>query len=100
MVTTDTDNVFDLQKFKEKHKDDPVLSKIQDLNESDIMQVLNAAYIANRFFGKSRSWFSQKMNGHIKNDKPCAFTPAEVETLRNALYTLSIEIQEIADELQ
>ena len=88
------------QEFREKHKDNPILSKMQDLNRSDIMRVLNASYIAERFFGKSRSWFSQKINNHTKNGKPAQFTPAEIETLRNALYTISLELQDIADELQ
>lgn len=84
----------------EKLLNDPILSKIQDLKESDIMRVLNASYIAERFFGKSKSWFSQKMNNHLVNGTPSEFTPSEIETLRNALYTLSIELQEIADELR
>ena len=83
-----------------RYKTDPILSKIEDLREGDIMRVLNASYIAERFFGKSKSWFSQKLNNHNKNGAPAAFTPAEIETLRNALYTISIELQEIADELQ
>lgn len=88
------------QEFREKHKDNPILSKIEDLRESDIMRVLNASYIAERFFGKSKSWFSQKLNNHIKNGSPSEFSPAEIETLRNVLYTISIELQEIADDLQ
>lgn len=85
---------------KEKMASSPILSKIQDLKKGDIMRVVNASYIAERFFGKSKSWFSQKLNNHIKNGSPAEFTPAEIETLRNALYTLSIELQEVADELQ
>lgn len=73
---------------------------MEELKESDIMRVLNASYIAKRFFGKSKSWFSQKLNHHIKNGTPAEFSPAETETLRNALYTISLELQEIADELQ
>ena len=86
--------------FKEKHTENPILSKIEDLKDRDIMRVLNASYIAERFFGKSKGWFSQKLNNHVKNGTPAEFTPAEIETLRNALYTLSIELQEIADGLQ
>ena len=86
--------------FKEKHKENPILSNIEDLKDRDIMRVLNASYIAERFFGKSKGWFSQKLNNHVKNGTPAEFTPAEIETLRNALYTLSIELQEIADGLQ
>lgn len=87
------------EEFREKHKSDPILSKIEDLKASDILRILNASYIAERFFGKSGSWFSQKLNNNIKNGKPCAFTPDELETLSNALYTISIELQEISDEL-
>lgn len=86
--------------FTERHLGDPILSKLEELRESDIMRVLNASYIAERFFGKSKSWFSQKLNNHVKNGSPASFTPSEVETLRNALYTISIEIQEIADDLR
>ena len=88
------------EEFKEKHKENPILSKIEDLKDGDIMRVLNASYIAERFFGKSKGWFSQKLNNHVKNGTPAEFTPSEIETLRNALYTISIELQEIADGLQ
>ncbi|MBD5230572.1 MAG: DUF5053 domain-containing protein [Bacteroidales bacterium] len=64
------------------------------------MRVINASYIAQRFFGKSKSWFSQKLNNHVKNGTPIELTSAEIETLRNALYTISIELQEAADNLQ
>ena len=83
-----------------KSNSDPILSKIEDLKEGDIMRILNASYISERFFGKSKSWFSQKLNHHIKNGSPAEFTPSEIEILRNALYTISIELQEIADGLQ
>lgn len=85
---------------KEKYKGNPILSKIEDLKAGDIRRVLNATYIAERFFGKSKSWFSQKLNNHVKNGIPAEFTAAEIETLRNALYTISIELQEVADELR
>ena len=89
-----------IEEFKEKHKDDPIASKLEDLKEGDIMRVLNASYISERFFGKSKRWFSQKLNNPVqKNGTPAEFTPSEIETLKNALYTLSIELQEIADQL-
>lgn len=78
---------------------DKILSKIEDLKTNDLLRVLNASYIAKRFFGKSKSWFSQKLNNHLKNGTPSEFSPVEIETLKNALYTISIEIQELADEL-
>jgi hypothetical protein len=81
-------------------KRDPVLSKIRFMHKEDLLRVLNGAYIAERFFGKSGSWFSQKLNGNIKNGKPCEFTPEERKTLSNALYTLALELEDLADELK
>lgn len=88
------------KEITDRHSDNHILAKIEDLKEGDIMRVLNASYIAERFFGKSKGWFSQKMNNHVKNGTPTEFTESEIETLRNALYTISIELQEIADGLQ
>ena len=82
-------------------KNNPVLSKLEFMdNREDLLRVLNGAYIAERFFGKSGSWFSQKLNNNIKNGKPCEFTQDELKTLSNALYTISYELQELADNLQ
>ncbi len=80
-------------------EEDAVLSKIEFLKRSDLLRALNGSYIAKRFFGKSTCWFSQKVNNHIKNGKPVDFTPDELQVLKNALVTLSIELQDLADEL-
>jgi Domain of unknown function (DUF5053) len=79
---------------------DPVLSKIKFMEREDLLRVLNGAYIAERFFGKSGCWFSQKLNNNLKNGKPCEFSPEEVKTLRNAIYTIALELQDLADNLQ
>ena len=77
----------------------PVLSKIKFMERQDLLRVINGAYIAERFFGKSSSWFSQKLNNHLKNGKPCEFTKEELKTLSNALYTIAIELEDLADQL-
>lgn len=85
----------------DKNKEtDPVLSKIQFIKQSDLLNVVNGSYIARRFFNKSRAWFSQRLNNHIVNGTPVEFTQKETETLRNALYTLSIELADLADGMQ
>lgn len=83
-----------------KRLNDPVLSKIKYMEREDLLRVVNGAYIAERFFGKSGSWFSQKLNNNIKNGKPCEFTPGERETLSNALDTIALELQDLADQLR
>lgn len=77
----------------------PILSKVTFMDRQDLLRVVNGTYIAKRFFGKSGSWFSQKLNNNIKNGKPCEFTPEELATLSNALHTIAIELQDLADEL-
>jgi hypothetical protein len=79
---------------------DAVLSKIKFMEREDLLRVVNGSYIAERFFGKSGCWFSQKLNGNMKNGKPCEFTEGERKTLSNALYTIALELQDLADKLQ
>lgn len=76
-----------------------ILEKVQFMKSSDLLKVLNGTYIAERFFHKSGCWFSQKINNHEKNGKPVEFTPEEIETLKKALVVISIELQDLADEL-
>ncbi len=73
--------------------------KIKELSNSEILEMINGAYVARRFFGKSRSWFSHKLNNSLVNGKPAEFTAAERESLREALNTMAIELQGFADEL-
>lgn len=84
----------------ESKTNNPILFKIRFMEREDILRVLNGTYIAKRFFNKSGSWFSQKINNHMKNGKPCEFTPDELKTLSNALATIAIELQDLADDLQ
>lgn len=81
-------------------KNDPVLSKIQSLEREDLLRVINGTYIAERFFGRSSSWFSQKLNRHLKNGKPCDFTPEERATLADALEVIGLELQNLSDDLR
>ena len=69
------------------------------MKESDLLKVLNGTYLAERFFGKSGSWFSQKINNHLKNGQPVEFTEEELAKLKEALVVISLELQDLADEL-
>lgn len=75
------------------------VEKVRFMKESDLLKVLNGTYLAERFFGKSGSWFSQKINNHEKNGKPVEFTEEEIKTLKEALVVISLELQDLADEL-
>ncbi len=89
-----------IEEIDARTAESPVLSQITDLSECDVMNVLNGAYLAKRFFGKSRSWFSKKLNHNINNGKPDDFTQEERKKLANALRVLSFELDELADTLE
>lgn len=72
---------------------------VLDLKEQDIMKVLKVSYIADRFFGRSRSWLCHKLNHDIKNGKPDDFTEEERIKLKDALDTIAYEIQILSDNL-
>lgn len=81
-----------------KHRSAPG-SQVLDLKECDILKVLKGSYIAERFFGKSRSWLCHKLNHDIKNGKPDDFTTEERAKLKDALDTIAYEIQILSDNL-
>lgn len=72
---------------------------VLDLKEHDIMRVLKVSYIAERFFGRSRSWLCHKLNHDIKNGKPDDFTAEERAKLKDALDTIAYEIQILSDSM-
>lgn len=76
-----------------------IVEKVRFMKESDLLKVLNGTYLAERFFGKSGSWFSQKLHNHEKNGKPVEFTEDEIKKLKEALVVISLELQDLADEL-
>lgn len=66
---------------------------------SDIIPAVTWAYIAEHYFGKSRSWFSQRMNGYNVNNREAEFSAEERITLKNALLDLSERIRNSAHQL-
>lgn len=72
---------------------------VLDLRQEDIMKVLKVSYIAERFFGRSRSWLCHKLNNDLVNGKREGFTPSEREKLKSALDTIAYEIQILSDNL-
>lgn len=83
----------------ERFKQSTPAERVYDLKERDIMKVLKVSYIAERFFGRSRSWLCHKLNHDMKNGKPDDFTPEERQKLKDALDTIAYEIQILSDNL-
>ena len=60
---------------------------------AEVLEHINCAYVARRFFNRTRAWFIQRLNNNAVNGKPVSFTEAELLTLRSALLTISKEIR-------
>lgn len=62
---------------------------------ADISGFISLSYIAKTYFGKSKQWLNNKINGCIVNGKPNRFTDAEKERLNHALNDLSKKLGSI-----
>lgn len=62
----------------------------------DVTDAISLSYIAKTYFGKSRAWLMQKVNGNTVNGKKAAFTPSESKRMREALQDLSKKLSKAA----
>ena len=65
----------------------------------EMTKALSLSYIAEKYFGKSRAWLMQKVNGNIVHGKRKTFTDSERETFREALQDLSEKMSAVAMSL-
>ena len=61
---------------------------------SDISDAISLSYIAKNYFGKSRSWLYQRLNGNTVNGKQAQFNPEEKKQFVKALNDLSNRLKE------
>ncbi|MDR1370459.1 MAG: DUF5053 domain-containing protein [Dysgonamonadaceae bacterium] len=66
------------------------------LKLADILDIVSVSYIAERYFKKSRSWFSQRLNGNLVNGVPVTFNENEIKKLSKALDDISLRIKNTA----
>lgn len=64
-----------------------------------IVLYLKWGNISKDYFGFSRSWIYQRLNGYDGNGNPCHFSESQKETLRSALRDIARKIEEAADTL-
>lgn len=65
----------------------------------DLPDALSFSYIAKKYFGKSRGWLMQKVNGNKVNGKVAVFTDEERLMFRKALQDLSEKMSAVAMNL-
>lgn len=72
---------------------------IRNILGAEVLDRINCADIAERYFHRSRSWFTQRLNNNIVNGKPVSFTAEELLTLRTALKGLAIDISKFTSQI-
>lgn len=58
----------------------------------NLAEVINLAYIARHYFGKTRQWLYQRIKGQTVNGKPATFTPDEKTKFLGALNDIGLQI--------
>ena len=66
----------------------------------DILLDISWAQLSKKYFGKSRSWLNQKLNGMDSNGGSGDFNEKEKQLLKAALQDLSRRIDKCAHEIE
>jgi hypothetical protein len=74
-----------------KTLDDAKILRIKE-QMSEISDIISMSYISKRYFNKTKSWLSQRINEHEVNGKPAKFAPEEIDTLNFALQDIAAKI--------
>ena len=61
-----------------------------------VPDAISFSYIAKKYFGKSRGWLMQKVNGNMVNGKRATFTEDERKQFRAALQDISEQLSNAA----
>lgn len=92
--------IFNIEKYEERRKEciqykpDAVVTAFSELED-----IINKSQIAKQYFGKSQSWFSQRLNGCTVLKKSMAFKEEEFHQLAEAFREIAKRLQVHADEI-
>ena len=65
----------------------------------EIITLLKWGNISKDYFGFSRGWIYQRLNGYDGNGNKCDFTDEQKEILREALRDIAAKLNQAADEI-
>lgn len=60
-----------------------------------ILPYMSVSKLAEDYFGKSSSWFYQRLNGNIVHGKTVSFTDKEIKILNSALKEIGTKIKDM-----
>ena len=60
-----------------------------------ITDIISISYISKTYFGRSKDWLYQRINGYNVNGKQATLKKSEIETLNNALTDIAKKISSV-----
>jgi len=80
--------------FKRIHNEISDINQILNVRDSlaDVLPFVSVSHLSKQYFGKSASWFYQRMNGNVVHGKPARFSQEEINTLNFALKDIGNKI--------
>lgn len=91
-------SIMDVEKYEKRRdkciecKPDATVTAFSELED-----IINKSQIAKQYFGKSQSWFSQRLNGCTVLNKAVAFKEDEFHQLAEAFRDIAKRLQAHAD---
>ncbi len=61
----------------------------------EVLPAVSMSYVAKHYFGKTRQWLYQRLNGTMVNGKPARMTPEELRTFETALHDLGGKLSSV-----
>lgn len=92
--------IFNVEEYEERrrkciaYKADATVTAFSELEG-----LINKSEIARQYFGKSQSWFSQRLHGCTVLKKSMAFKESEYHALAEALRDIARRLMAHADEI-
>lgn len=65
----------------------------------DLLLFVKWGNVSKEYFGYSRGWIYQRLNGYDGNGNECDFTEDQKETLKSALLDLSDRLKAAAEKI-
>ncbi|WP_286333989.1 DUF5053 domain-containing protein [Bacteroides caecimuris] len=84
----------DFERMREEEKDIQKTLTIRQQLEP-ILPYISVSSLAKDYFGKSTSWFYQRLNGNIVHGKTAAFTDKELNILKDALKDVASKLNKV-----
>lgn len=84
----------DFERMREEEKDIQKTLTIRQQLEP-ILPYISVSSLAKDYFGKSTSWFYQRLNGNIVHGKTVAFTDKELNILKDALKDVASKLNKV-----